>query len=123
MEIRILARQGKSVREISRTMGISRNTVRRYLRSVAWQRYKTRPGRPSKIDPYRLYLEERIAAALSHRLPATVLHRKIAALGYDGCERVVRNFLRSLQPALTPEVVKRFETAYAQKNSMQLLWL
>ncbi len=120
MEIRILARQGKSIREISRTMGISRNTVRRYLRSVAWQRYKTRPGRPNKIDPYRLYLEERIAAALPHRLPGTVLHREIAALGFDGCERSVRNFLRSLKPVLAPEVVKRFETKYGQQ--MQVDW-
>jgi DNA-binding CsgD family transcriptional regulator len=29
MEIRILAKQGKSIREIARAMGISRNTVRR----------------------------------------------------------------------------------------------
>jgi transposase len=32
VEIRILARQGKSIRAIARELGISRNTVRRYLR-------------------------------------------------------------------------------------------
>ena len=115
MEIRILAKQGKSIHEIARTMGISRNTVRRYLRSKTWQRYKKRPERPCKVDPFKRYLEERVAAAMPHRLPATVLYREIASLGYDGCERSVRNFLRSLKPVEIPEVVKRFETEYGQQ--------
>jgi transposase len=33
MEIRVLHRQGMSIRGIARTTGISRNVVRRYLRS------------------------------------------------------------------------------------------
>src|SRR5690606_14872786 len=33
MEIHVLHRQGASVRRISRRLGLSRNTVRRYLRS------------------------------------------------------------------------------------------
>lgn len=90
MEIRILAKQGKSIREIVRAMGISRNTVRRYLRSKTWQRYKKRPDRLCKVDPFKRYLEERVASAMPHRLPATVLYREIASLGYDGCERSVR---------------------------------
>jgi transposase len=53
MEIRILAKQGMSIHEIARTMGISRNTVRRYLRNKTWQRYKTRPERPCKVDPFK----------------------------------------------------------------------
>ena len=32
MEIQILHRQGKSIREICRLTGLSRNTVRKYLR-------------------------------------------------------------------------------------------
>jgi transposase len=33
MEIRVMHRQGKSIKAISRELGVSRNTVRRYLRS------------------------------------------------------------------------------------------
>jgi transposase len=33
LEIRVLHRHGKSIREIAREMGVSRNTVRRYLRN------------------------------------------------------------------------------------------
>jgi transposase len=34
MEIRILKRQGVSVREIARRTGVSRNTVKRYLKNT-----------------------------------------------------------------------------------------
>lgn len=54
MEIRILAKQLKNIHEIARTMGISKNTARRYLRSKTWQRYKKRPKRPwSEAADYR----------------------------------------------------------------------
>ena len=33
VEIRVLRRQGKSIREIARMLDVSRNTVRRYLRA------------------------------------------------------------------------------------------
>jgi transposase len=54
IEIRILAKQRKKIREIARTMGISKNTARRYLRSKTWQRYKKRLKRPwSEAADYR----------------------------------------------------------------------
>ena len=34
VEIKVMARQGKGVREIARELGLSRNTVRRYLRGA-----------------------------------------------------------------------------------------
>jgi transposase len=45
MEIRILSRQGKSIREIKRITGHSGNTIRKFLRSAAKPAYKERgPG-------------------------------------------------------------------------------
>jgi IS30 family transposase len=54
MEIRILSRQGKGIREISRMMGISRNTVRKYMRSAVNEPVNKAMGkkRGSKLDPY-----------------------------------------------------------------------
>ena len=45
VEAKVLARQGKGVREIARDLGLSRNTVRRYLRG-AQARYTPRPAKP-----------------------------------------------------------------------------
>ena len=60
MEVRVMARQGKGIREIAREMGISRNTVRRYLREAGSPTYKVRSPRPTKLDPYKDYLTERV---------------------------------------------------------------
>jgi transposase len=55
VEIRVLSRQGKSIREIARMLEVSRNTVRRYLRSKALPQYQ-REAPPSKLDPYKQYM-------------------------------------------------------------------
>ncbi len=79
VEMRVLRRQGKGIREIARTLEVSRNTVRRYLRSEGLQRDQREP-RPSKLDPYKQYINERVKAAAPDWIPATV--REIRALGY-----------------------------------------
>ncbi len=82
MEIRILSRHGKGIREISRLMGISRNTVRKYLRSSSDKPHNLLKGkkRGSKLEPFRNYLEERINSALPHRLPSPILHHEIQGI-------------------------------------------
>jgi hypothetical protein len=53
VEIRVLKRQGKSIREIARTLDVSRNTVRRYLRGEGLPRYQRQARRPGKLDAYK----------------------------------------------------------------------
>ena len=53
VEIRVLKRQGKSIREIARVLEVSRNTVRRYLRVEGPPRY-AREARPSKLDAFNV---------------------------------------------------------------------
>jgi predicted transcriptional regulator len=71
VEIRVLSRQGKSVRAIARTLGVSRNTVRRYLRSDGLPHYE-RGARPGKLDQFKHYIAERVTAAAPEWIPATV---------------------------------------------------
>jgi transcriptional regulator with XRE-family HTH domain len=49
MEIKILYRQGVSIRGIARQMGISRNTVRKYLRTEKSPSYTPRAKKASII--------------------------------------------------------------------------
>lgn len=111
MEIRILAKQGHSIKEIVRRTGLSRNTVRKYLRDESEPIYRSREPRGSKLDPFMGYLKARVDAASPRRLPATVLYREIRELGFDGCERLVRKHVSSLYPPPANEPVERFETA------------
>jgi transcriptional regulator with XRE-family HTH domain len=63
VEIQVLRRQGKSIREIARTLDVSRNTVRRYLRVEGLPRYE-RQTRLSKLDPYKHYIQ---VSAFAHQ--------------------------------------------------------
>lgn len=45
-------RQGISIREIKRRTGLSRNTIRKYLRADTVEPIFKVPDRPSKLDPF-----------------------------------------------------------------------
>jgi transposase len=120
VEIRVLHKQGKSIRAIARELGVSRKTVRRYLRQEGPPRYGPRAARPSKLDPFKGYLQERVAGAHPDWIPATVLLREIEERGYDGRISILRDFLRSLRPVVPAEPVVRFETEPGQQ--MQVDW-
>jgi len=109
VEIRVLRRQGKSIRAIARTLEVSRNTVRRYLRSDGLPRYR-RDARPSKLDPYKDYIAERVKAAAPQWIPATVLLRELRGLGYPGGISILKDHLAGLKPVARPEPLIRFET-------------
>ncbi len=98
VEIRVLARQGKSIKAIQRELGVSRNTVRKYLRSDTEPAYGPRLPRPTKLDPYKDYLLGRIEAARPDWIPATVLIREIRELCYPGGISQLKVFLAEHKP-------------------------
>lgn len=121
MEIQILKKQGKSLREIAQELGVSVNTVRKYADGEISPSYGPRTRRPGKLGPYEHYLRERVEAARPYWIPATVLHREIQERGFQGCERLVRNFVRTLRPVRRDDPVVRFETEPGQQ--MQVDWI
>ena len=120
VEIMILKRQGYSIRGIARELGISRNTVREYLRTGKHPVYSARPQRATKLGPFQTYIHERVLAARPDWIPATVLNREICELGYQGSIRTLRNYLMELKPTARPDPVVRFETEPGQQ--MQVDW-
>ena len=77
-----------SIREIYRRTGLSRNTVRKYLRSDSVEPKFNIPDRPSKLDPYADKLSQNSGqeAGKSRKPKRTVkqLHADLAGFGYDG---------------------------------------
>lgn len=120
MEIQILHNQGKSIKTICRITGHSRNTVRKYLRSPGPPLYGPRDNRPSKLDPFKGYLQARVEATRPHRIPSPVLFREIRRRGYTGGDRILRTYLSTLYPALPENPVVRFETAPGRQ--LQVDW-
>src|SRR6185436_20642239 len=109
VEIRVLSRRGLGIRAIAKELGCSRTTVKRYLRDQAASRYGPRQPRPTKLDPYKAYLLERIAAARPRWIPAVVLQREIREHGYAGGVTQLKAFINPLKRAKLDPVV-RFET-------------
>jgi transposase len=122
MEIKVLRRQGMSLRGIAAQVGCSVNTVRRYLQEPEPPRYpqRRRSVRP-KLGPYEAYLRERVTAALPQRLPATVLAREIREQGYRGSDRQVARLVRELRPMVPAEPLVRFETTPGEQ--LQVDWV
>jgi transposase len=53
VEIEILYRQGKGVREIARETGLARNTIRGILRGEHDGQYGPRKPRPTELDEHK----------------------------------------------------------------------
>lgn len=110
VEIHILHRQGQSIRAISRRLGLSRNTIRHYLRHPEdTLQYSKRPAAGSILDPFKPYLLERIDAAKPHWIPAPVLLNEIKVRGYTGGLSTIKVFIRAFKTTSNDPVV-RFET-------------
>ena len=78
--IRILKDQGLSISEISRRLGISRTTVRRYLKSGKVQHYHRDPV-GSMIEPYLPLVKEMI---YQHNLSAVRIYEELRKKGFKG---------------------------------------
>jgi transposase len=110
VEVRVLARRGVKLKQIARELGISKNTVKRYLRDPQAGRYRPRAPRARKLDAYLEYLQERIEAARPRWIPATVLLREIRERGYAGGISQLKAYLAPFKAPKVDPVV-RFETA------------
>ncbi len=121
VEIRVLSRQGKSIRAIARELGISRVTVRRYLSDPEPGSYKPRGARPRKVDPFVPYLQARIEAARPDWIPASVLFREIQERGYTGGTTQLREYLSAFKVTVKDDPVVRFETPPGQQAQADLV--
>lgn len=120
MQIKILHKQGKSLRAIAGEVGCSVNTVRKYLKHEGKPGYKQRESRPGKLTPFEDYIRARIEAALPEWIPSPVLCRELRERGYTGSERRLRQFTAALRPQEKSDPVVRFETQPGKQ--MQMDW-
>jgi transposase len=114
VEIKVLERQGRSIRQISKETGLARNTVRKYLRTAKRATYGPREVRPCKLDPFKAHVLERIEQARPQWIPATVLMREIRSLGYAGGISQLKAFIRTFKVVRADPIV-RFETEPGQQ--------
>ena len=92
-------RQKMPIREIERRSGLSRNTIRKYLRADTVEPQFKVPARPSKLAPFAEKLSDwlRIEAGKSRKQKRTAkqMHADLVALGFDGSYSRVAAFVRT----------------------------
>lgn len=113
MDIKDLHRQGFSIRRITEVTGYSRNTVRRKLKEKTPQAFAP-ASRASQLDPYKAYIERRVAEC---GLSGVRLLEEIRPMGYSGSVDVVRRFVQTLRPQsiAAQKATVRFETPPGQQ--------
>lgn len=121
VEIRVLAKKVKAIKQIMRETGLARNTVRKYARDGALAVYGPREPQPTKLDPHKAYLLDRVASATPDWIPATVLFRELHALGYSVGITRLRMFLADLKPGPVVEPLVRFETEPGQQMQVDFV--
>ncbi len=111
MDVKVMHRQGASIREIARVTGFSRVTVRRILREAAPKRYGPRVPKARKLDGYEGRLEELLTARPGIR--ATVLFESLRREGYVGSYQLVKRWVgvRRREEMARRRACVRFETA------------
>jgi transposase len=92
-------REGMPIREIERRTGLSRNTIRKYLRADTVEPKFKVPDRPSKLDPFAEklsgWLRIETGKSRKQRRTAKQMHADLVALGYDGSYGRVAAFVRA----------------------------
>jgi transposase len=112
MDIISLHRQGISIREIARRTGHARKTIRKYLESKAVPRYKARTAKPSILDPYKDYLQRRMAQGVFN---CSKLLGEIREKGYPGSLTIIKDYVRPFRQAQRQRATVRFETGPGQQ--------
>ena len=105
--IRDLFNQGLNKSQIARRTGYDRKTVRKYTSAKYVPRAQTRRSKPSKLDPYKEYIQNRLS---EYPLSAARIHREIQEQGFTGGYTIVKEYIRKIRPAVGTPAVVRYET-------------
>jgi transposase len=116
MLLRHYLEQGASKSALARQLGVSRDTIHRWIRDGELDRdFDTEPVRygprrpaPTKLDAYKPIIETRLAAYPA--LSAVRLLAEVRAAGFTGSYTQLKAFVRRVRPTPPTEPVIRFET-------------
>src|SRR5262249_60663510 len=99
---------GASIRSIADTLSISRNTVRKYLRTPELPHPVPRSPRRSKLEPHAEHIQQRVAEGIEN---CQILLRELRERGYTGGDSVPHAIVPSPPPPPPRPVDPRFRTA------------
>jgi transposase len=110
--IRTMHDRGASIRVIAHDLHLSRNTVRRYLRSDQPPAFHGSTDTQAALAPF----QKRIRAMLDQGFLGSRIYEELRKQGYSGPQASFYRYLAPLRKAQgLPDVIHRFETAPAHQ--------
>lgn len=113
MDIKMLHKEGNSIRAIARITGLSRNTISKIVRDKVPKEFK-KVKRKSKLDEYKKYVEERYQQS---ELSAVRIKQEIEKMGYKGSVATIRRYISKIasKEIAYSKMTVRFETPPGQQ--------
>lgn len=111
--------KGYSIRAIACITGHDRKTVRKYISAQLYPRYKRRPKKPSKLEPYKGYILSRLREGMFN---CNVLLEEIRARGYTGGKTTLKDFVAPYRPLQRAQAVQRFESQPGQQAQVDWVY-
>lgn len=117
--IKVMRSRGISIRRIARELGISRNTVRRYVRGEGPPRYKKRCKECKRVTEG---FEARVKELLEGEYIGTEIFERLKGEGYSGSLSSIYRLIKAVREAEEKgiKMTSRFETAPGEQ--MQYDW-
>jgi len=108
MTIKTLHKKGLSARQIARTLGVSRNTVKRKLQEEHPSHYSRTEPYVSVVDEHKDYLQGRLEEYPS--LTADRLYRELQEQGFSGSYETVARYVKKHLRRQEVQAYNRYET-------------
>jgi transposase len=105
MRMKRLVKDGVPIAKLARQYGVSRQSIYNIMKAAS--EVEPRKARPSKLDPFKAYVEDRLE---EFDLPATVLLHEIRELGYAGGITILKEYASDVKQDAVKQVIERFET-------------
>lgn len=109
-----LDEQGAKIRAIAHQLGLSRHTVRRYIKAGCFPETAQRKKRRSVLDPYLDYLQQRWAEGCHNSFQ---LYREIRKRGYSRSRPAVRRWATEMRKRQPKPTVAHIRSAKPKSKS------
>lgn len=120
MDFHILRQQGLSIRKIAALRGVSRNAVRRALRSSAPPTGKRRRAKGVKLAPFTGLIDGWLRDEVKSQWTAERIFDELEERGYDGGRTVLKEYVRVHRSRPQPIAEARFYVKPGQQ--LQVDW-
>ena len=108
MDLLLLERRGLSQRQITKKLGISRNTVKKFIENRGDPEERKTIQRKSLLDPYQGNISYWLDDDLEYR--ATWIYDRLANMGFTGSYEIVKRKVHEIKAEKQRVAYMRFET-------------